>query len=190
MAPVGLAPTATIPQHQAVLTECWGSLEGTGGTWVCQQARPRGEWENPAPTTPWALLAGVAGGRWFLPRGARLFPPCSSLPRRLGQLPCPHHLGGPAGSNGAEASLRRCLSHMQWGHCFFRGGSTLQTVQGRSAPSMPQLPLPWELGGGPIGASAWGWPLQCAGSRAAAGRRPPRLLQAGIELLCLEPVRH
>lgn len=34
MALVGLAPTATIPQRQGVLSECWRLLERTGGTWV------------------------------------------------------------------------------------------------------------------------------------------------------------
>ena len=31
---VGLGPTATVPQHQAVMAECWWSLEGMGDTWV------------------------------------------------------------------------------------------------------------------------------------------------------------
>ena len=69
-------------------------------------------------------------------------------------------------------------------------GDPLCSPYGGDLPTVcPSSPL-WELSGGPVGGSVWGQPPQHAGNWATAGRRPPRQLQAGIELLCLEPFRH
>lgn len=183
---------ATIPQHQAVVAGCWGSLEGTGGTRVKLSAgrSPQGD----VRTQPHAHhTLGTAGwGCW----GTLVSPPrCSPAPRlRLPAppaVPAPCHVPTATTGQGGVTEPAPCPGGASPTHSrdtVFCMEHPLCSPYRDDLP--PVAPLPWELGGGPVGAVVRGRPPQRDGSRAAAGRRPPRLLRVGIELLCLEPVRH
>lgn len=187
---VGLGPIATVPQHQAVVAECWGV---TGGDWWHSgQAVSRHVSMGDVRTQPCAHhTSGIAGwGCW----GTLVSPPrCSPAPclrfSTRPAVPAPSCVPTTSVGQGGVTELGPRpggASPVHSGDAGFCMGDPLCSDLLPVCPSCPTSGAGW----GPTGVSARGRPLQRAGSRAAAGRRPPRQLQAGIELLCLEPVRH
>ena len=133
----------------------------------CQQARPCGECKDPAQCP---LLHGHC---WMGLQGTLVSPlGCFSTPPAVSPLP-PRAREEQQGQGIAQEVPSTVLA---WGIHFAAHAGMIYPQWAPIAPPGSWVGVPW----GP----------RCAGSWVAAGRRPPRLLQAGIELLCLEPVRH
>lgn len=173
---VGLGPTATIPQPQAVMAECWGCY------WralVALRSGCRRGCEDPVlcPSHLGHCWLGLLGDTGFssnvLSTSLAVLAPCRVPTTSVGQ----GRVMGWVPLSRTAGILVLCM------------GDPLGTPCRDDLPlACPSCP-PRELAGGPAGASAREQPPQRAGTWAAAGRRPPRQLRAGIELLCLKPFR-